>query len=153
MEMPKPSPGHANLARMAGNWKGEDTMYPSQWDPKGSVANAMMKARVDLSGFALICDYVQEKDGAVVFTGHGVTTYDPEQDLYTLHWFDCMGSPPEVFTGNLKNDILTVAHGGPGMHARLTYDLSKPGTLRTSMEMSQDGKAWNKMFDGVYTKG
>ncbi len=33
------------------------------------------------------------------------------------------------------------------MHVRLTYDLSEPGHLSTSMEMSQDGNEWNRFFD------
>ena len=63
-----------------------------------------------------------------------------------------MGSPPEVFTGRFSGEVLTVAHGGPGMHARLTYDLSEPGVLRSKMEMSQDGTVWNTLFDGRYTR-
>ena len=82
------------------------------------------------------------------FTGHGVFTYDPREDIYTLTWFDCMGSPPEIFKGRFEDDVLTVAHGGPGMHARLTYDLSETGQLIKSMEMSQDGNDWNRFFDG-----
>jgi hypothetical protein len=33
------------------------------------------------------------------------------------------------------------------MHVRLTYDLSEPDRLTTSMEMSQDGNTWNRFFD------
>ena len=50
-----------------------------------------------------------------------------------------MGAPPEIFKGNFEGDILHLDHGGPGMHVRLTYDLSEPGYLCTSMEMSSDG--------------
>ena len=28
-----------------------------------------------------------------LFTGHGVYTYGPKGDRYSLHWFDCIGSP------------------------------------------------------------
>jgi len=43
--------------------------------------------------------------------------------------------------------VLKLAHGGPGMHVRLTYDVGEPGYLCTSMEMSQDGNTWNRFFD------
>ena len=33
------------------------------------------------------------------------------------------------------------------MHVRLTYDLHEAAYLTTSMEMSQDGKTWNRLFD------
>ncbi|MCP3998418.1 MAG: DUF1579 domain-containing protein [bacterium] len=91
-------------------------------------------------------------DGAIMFTGHGVYTYDPKGDLYTLHWFDCMGSPPEVFVGRFDDDVLTLAHGGPGMHARLTNDFSTPNTMKRMMEMSPDGNAWKVLFEAVYNR-
>lgn len=151
MEMPKPGPGHAKMERLAGSWEGEETMHPSQWDPQGGTAVGRTMNRLALGGFALINDYEQERDGVTTFTGHGVMTFDPKQKLYALHWFDCMGSPPEVFTGGFEGDLLTLAHGGPGMHAILTYDLSKAGQMRTKMEMSRDGATWNTLFEGRYS--
>ena len=74
--------------------------------------------------------------------------FDPKADVYTLRWFDCMGAPPEIFKGSFEGDVLKLAHGGPGMHVRLTYDLSEPGHLSMSMETSQDGAAWNRLIDG-----
>jgi Protein of unknown function (DUF1579) len=148
MEMPKPSAGHLKFEKIAGRWEGEEKLYPSPWDPVGGVAVARMKSRVALNGFALIGDYTQERDGAVTFTGHSVFTFNPKEDLYTLTWFDCMGSPPEVFKGRFEGDVLTVEHGGPGMHARITYDLSQSGQLLNSMELSQDGRTWTRFFDG-----
>jgi len=137
---------------LAGTWEGEETMHPSQWDPKGGTATGRTKYRLDLSGFALIGDYEQERNGKITFTGHGVTTYDPKRDLYVMHWFDCMGSPPEVFEGQFEGDQLILAHGGPGMHARMTYDLAAPGKLKSWMEMSPDGVDWKTLFESKYTR-
>ena len=77
-------------------------MEPSPWDPKGGAALGRITGRMALNGFALIFDYEQERNGVVTFTGHGVYTYDPKEDLYTLSWFDCMGVPPEIFKGNSR---------------------------------------------------
>jgi len=151
MEMPKPGPAHARLAILTGRWEGEETMHPSQWDPNGGTAIGRNHTRIALGGFATINDYEQERDGVVTFSGHGVMTFDPKKDEYVLHWFDCMGSPPEVFTGNWDGDVLTLSHGGH-MHARLTYDMSTPGEMKSSMDMSQDGKTWSRLFDAVYRK-
>lgn len=60
-----------------------------------------------------------------------------------------MGSPPEVFKGDFESDLLRLAHGGPGMHARLTYDVSEAGYLATSMEMSENGAAWKRFLTGA----
>jgi hypothetical protein len=151
MDMPKPGPGHKRLEMMTGTWEGEETMHPSQWDPKGGTATGRTRTWLALGGFAAIFDYDQERDGKITFTGHGVTTFDPKQDVYVLHWFDCMGSPPEVFTGRFEGDVLTLAHGGP-MHARMTYDYRQAGKLASKMEMSQDGSDWKTLFDAVYTR-
>ena len=152
MDMPKPSPGHLLLNKLVGTWEGEETMHSSQWDPKGGVAFGRNIHKLSLGGFAILADYEQERGGAITFTGHGVYTYDPEEDRYTLHWFDSMGSPPEVFAGGFQGDILTLAHGGPGMHARMTSDFSTPGVMKAMMEMSQDGQDWKVLFEATYKR-
>jgi hypothetical protein len=152
MDMPKPTPHHLRLADLEGHWEGAETMHPSQWDPQGGTAIGRTRSRMALSGFALITDYEQEREGTVTFTGHGVWSVEPKEEIYTLHWFDCTGSPPEAFTGRFEGNRLTVAHGGPGMHARLTYDFPEPGVLLSKMEMSTDGTAWTTLFDGRYER-
>ena len=152
MNMPTPSNGHLLLEKLSGTWEGEETMYPSQWDPRGAVAIGRNKNQLSLGGFALLSDYEQERDGSITFTGHGVYTFSPNEDRYTLHWFDCMGSPPEVFVGGFDGDVLTLAHGGPGMHARMTYDLATAGIMKGMMEMSQDGVEWRVLFEAVYRR-
>ena len=125
-------------------------MHPSPWDPNGGTAVGRSQSRIALNRFVLLTDYEQERDGVVTFSGHGVWTFDPTTDRYTLHWFDCLGSPPEVFSGSFEGDRLTVAHGGPGMHVRLSYDLADPDHLKSKMEMSHDGSGWQTLFDGQY---
>lgn len=151
MEMPTPGPGHARLQKLAGSWEGEENMYPSEWDPAGGTATGRNKYRSALNGFVLIGDYEQERGGIITFAGHAVISFDPKSELYTLHWFDSMGSPPELFTGRFEGDRLTVSHGGQ-MHARLTYDLSDPRWMGSKMEMSKDGVTWNRLFDARYKK-
>jgi len=152
MEMPKPAPGHMRLQKLEGHWEGEEIMHPSQWDPKGGTAVGRTRSRLALNGFALISDYEQERGGVITFTGHGVWSFESKTELYALHWFDCMGSPPEVFTGRFDGESIIMAHGGPGMHARMTYDLADPRSMLSKMEMSFDGVAWNTLFEGRYTR-
>jgi uncharacterized protein YodC (DUF2158 family) len=152
MEMPKPTDAHRKLARLAGAWEGSETMHPSQWDPKGGTATGRSNGRVILDGFALVIDYQQERDGAVTFAGHGVLTYDSNDKCYVMHWFDSMGSPAEVFRGTFDDNVLTLAHGGPAMHVRLTYDLSGDKRMKNRMEMSMNGEDWKALFDGEYEK-
>jgi hypothetical protein len=152
MEMPQLSPGHKKFEDLAGEWKGNETMYPSHWDPKGGVAKGKTTSRVAVGGFALVSDYLQERDGVITFQGHGVYSYDPRSELYTLYWVDSIGSPPEVFTGKFEGNVLTLGHEGQPMRVRLIYDLSKPGFMASSMEMSQNGVEWKKLFDAEYQR-
>jgi hypothetical protein len=152
MEMPKPTSEHLRLKQLEGRWEGEETMHPSQWDPQGGTAIGRTQGRLALNGFALISDYEQEREGVITFAGHGVWTVDAKTQRYVLHWFDSLGSPPEVFTGSFEGQRLTVAHGGPGMHARLTYDLAESQRLRSKMEMSPDGVTWKTLFEGRYER-
>ena len=152
MDMPKPTDQHLKLKKLVGQWQGEEIMHPSQWDPKGGKATGRMNTRQALDGFAVIYDYEQERGGAITYAGHAVYTYDAKAACYVLHWFDSMGSPPEVFKGTFDGDVLTLAHGGPGMHARMTHDFSKEKRIISRMEMSPDGKEWKTLFDGTYER-
>ena len=38
MSLPTPSKGQRLLEKLSGIWEGEETMYPSQWDPQGGEA-------------------------------------------------------------------------------------------------------------------
>ena len=149
MEMPKPTEHHQRLEALAGRWQGTETMYPSQWDPEGGTATGHNDNRLALNDFVLITDYRQERDGVTTFEGHGIMTYDPKKSVYVLHWFDSIGSPPEVFEGTFDGDVLTIGHG---MHARFTYDLSQEGVLGSRMDMSPDGDEWATVFECDYER-
>ena len=56
MEMPKPGPQHQNLARLAGQWTGDETMFPSPWSPEQQTRVGYIDARV-LGDFFVISDY------------------------------------------------------------------------------------------------
>jgi hypothetical protein len=152
METPMPTAGHLKLEKLAGHWVGKETMHPSQWDPSGGIAIGRTRSRLALNGFALISEYEQERDGNITYSGHGVFSFEPKNELYLLHWFDSMGSPPELFVGKFAGDRLVVGHEGPKMHARLTYDLADPRCMRTKMEMSPDGAVWNTLFEARYER-
>ena len=82
MEMPTPSAGHRKLEKIAGQWEGEEKMYPSPWDPKGGIATGRINSRDALNGFALINDYEQERDGKITFSGHGVLVMIRKGELH-----------------------------------------------------------------------
>ncbi len=61
MDMPKPTKEHQKLSELAGTWEGEETLAPSPWGP-GGKARGKMTHRMDLDGFFLVQDYIEEKD-------------------------------------------------------------------------------------------
>src|ERR1700692_582494 len=50
---PKALEEHRKLAAFAGEWNGEEVVYPSRWNA-GGPATSHVVARIDLNGFYLI---------------------------------------------------------------------------------------------------
>src|SRR5215470_15737220 len=78
-----PLPEHARLAAFAGEWNGEEMVYPSRWN-EGGPATSRTVARMDLNGFYLIQDSVQMRDGKEIFATHGIFSYDLDDNSYSL---------------------------------------------------------------------
>lgn len=150
MEMPKPTDAHRRFENMAGIWRGAETLFPSPWDPNGGTATGQTKSRVALDGFTMIGDYQQERNGVVTFRGHVVWTYDVKDQNYVMYWWDNMGSAVNVFRGNFDGDKLTMTCTDYSGNWRLTYDYSMPDTLKSKLEMSQDGQNWAPFIEGEY---
>jgi hypothetical protein len=153
MDMPKPGDGHRQLEKLVGNWVGDEKLFPSPWDQKGGVAQARVHNRRALDGFAVIQDYEQSRGGAVTFAGHGVFSFNPQTGIYSMHWWDTMGFPPNDFTGKFDGDVLTLTHKSPMGTNRAEFDVSVPGAYTFKMEVSQDGQNWQPFMEGKYRRG
>ena len=153
MEMPKPTDHHRKLQALAGQWVGQEKMHPSPWDPKGGTVTSRTTSRLDVSGFFLTCDYVQERGGQPSYRGHGVFGWDPKLGRYTMHWFDMMGghtAPPA--TGTWEGNTLCLQHESEMGHARYIYEFEGPDAYRFRLEHSQDGRNWAVFLEGRYTR-
>ena len=150
MEMPKPGPAHEKLARLVGNWVGQEKISPSPWDPAGGVATGRVNNRVAVDGFAVVQDYEQERNGAVNMRGVGIFTYDAGGQCYKMHWTDSMGMGVAEYTGQFEGDKLVLSNKGPMGHSRATFDTGTPGAYRFVMEVSQDGSTWFTFMSGEY---
>ena len=151
MEMPKPSDAHRQLEKFVGNWIGEEKTMPSPWDPQGGSARASVINRLALDGFVVVQDYEQERNRAVVFRGHGVFSYDANQQCYLMHWWDSMGMPPNVFKGNFDGQIVTLTSDDGPMKSRATFNLGD-NHYSFRMEVSQDGTNWMTFMEGTYAR-
>lgn len=151
MEMPKPGAAHQQLAKLAGEWSGDEKLHPSPWDPKGGAAIGKVSNRLALDGFVLVQDYEQRRDGAVNFRGHGVFSIDPAGGAVRLHWWDTMGGTPSGFTGGWQGDELVLACAGPQGNFRCRFAV-RGAEYTFAMEVSPDGKQWFPSMEGSYRR-
>lgn len=122
MDMPKPGPEHARLMRFAGRWTGAEVLAPSPWGP-GGAAHGTTILRVELDGMALVQEYVERKDGATVFQGHGIFMIDPQGSDVLWWWFDSMGFPPDgPSRGRWDGDVLLLEKATPMGEGRYRYE-------------------------------
>ena len=63
----------------------------------------------------------------ITFTGHGVYTYDPKEDLYTLSLVRLHGRAPGDLQRESSRATSSSSRTAGPTHVRLTYDLSEAG--------------------------
>jgi hypothetical protein len=153
-DSPKPGPELQRLAQLAGDWVGEETLFPSPWDPKGGRAASTWNARVGLDGLYLISDYAQERDGRVCFRGHGVCGWDPAKSAHTMYWFDSMsvGGHTSPVPGTWEGNRLVFQNQGPQGHGRYSYEIKSKDEIVFRMEGSRDGKAWSPFLESRFRR-
>jgi len=151
-DMPEPGENHRRLNQLAGRWSGQEKMHPSPWDPKGGMATARCDNKVAVDGFLITHEYEQERNGVVNFRGHGVFTYDANEKCYVMHWWDSMGMGANIFKGNFNGNTLQMTCPHCDFSTRATWEFPEANRYRFRMECSQDGKQWNTMVEGDYTK-
>lgn len=152
MEMPSIQEHHKKLKDLAGSWSGQETMHPSPWDPKGGTATGKIESRVDLDGFFLISDYLQERGGQVSYRGHGVYGWDPAERCYMMYWFDSIGIPGTAARGQWNGNTLSFEHRTPMGYSRYVYVMERDGRYSFRIDNSQDGKNWSCFMEGTYNR-
>jgi hypothetical protein len=149
---PKPLEEHRRLEVFAGEWTGEETVFPSRW-VEGGQATSRVSARMDLSDFYLIQDTRQTRDRKESFATHGVFTFDREDRLYKLFWHDSLGyfaqSPA---SGSWKDQRLTLIRSSLRGIARHVYEIVDADTYTMKIQFSPDAEGWADVLTGVYKR-
>jgi len=149
---PTPLEEHRRLAAFAGEWNGEEVVYPSRWIA-GGPATSHVTARIDLNGFYLIQDTRQTRDGKESFATHGVFTYDREDRLYKLFWHDSLGYyPPSPASGGWTGKTLTLVRGSLRGNARHVYEVLDDNSYSMKIQFSPDAEGWADVLTGVYRR-
>ncbi len=149
--MPTAGPEITKLAElMVGTWRGEEKLYPSEWDPVGGPAFATWTVRSDLDGFAVIVDYVEERDGKVVYRGHGIHAWDGGGSTFVNYWFDNVGIAQQKPTRGILegNRYSYVSDEG----TRMTYAWANDSMSFTIEKSADNGVTWKPMHEGRYTR-
>lgn len=152
MQMPAPSEQHRKLEAFVGDWVGEETLHPSPWSPETRTAIGRFAMRMAVDGMFLVNDYVEERDGNVVFRGHGIYGWDPKRERYTMYWFDSMGGSPNETLGTWNGSELVFTNRSEQGHGRYTYSLRDADHIGFSIATSKDGVSWTPMMDGAFTR-
>jgi hypothetical protein len=156
--MSKLSPEHQRLHRLAGEWTGEEMIYASPSD-RGGRASSRAIVRVEMDGFFIVSDYVEEREGAPLYRGHGVYGWDPAARAYTMHWFDSMGSMPAtvargqwIVRGDSDEELTFEQRTHQG-YARYSYRFTNADDVYIfRIESSRDGRAWLPFMEGKYRR-
>jgi hypothetical protein len=147
-----PLPEHARLAAFAGEWNGEEVVFPSRWT-EGGTATSRVVARMDLNGFYLIQDSVQTRDGKQSFATHGIFTFDREDRTYKLFWYDSLGyTPPSPASGGWVGKTLTLVRGSLRGNARHVYEIIDEDSYSLKIQFSPDAEGWADVLTGVYRR-
>ena len=147
-----PLPEHVRLAAFAGEWNGEEVVYPSRW-VAGGTATSRVVARMDLNGFYLIQDTVQMRDGKEAFATHGLFTYDREDRTYKLFWYDSLGyTPPAPASGGWVGNTLTLVRGSLRGNARHLYEIIDDDSYSMKIQFSPDAEGWADVLTGIYRR-
>ena len=151
--MPKANEHHQKLQAFAGQWTGNEILYPSPWSPTRREATAQVTSRMDLDGFTLITDYVEEQNGQVTYRGHGVFGWDEPKKQYYLFWFDSMGFGEAIPAhGQWEGDTLSFQNQSPMGHGRYVYRAIGPNEYSFRLESSKNGKEWATFMEGKYNR-
>lgn len=140
------------LSAFAGEWNGEEVVFPSRWTEGGSATSHVV-ARMDLNGFYLIQDAVQMRDGKQSFATHGIFTWDRDDRTYKLFWYDSLGyTPPAPASGGWAGKTLTLVRGSLRGNARHVYEIIDDNSYSLKIQFSPDAEGWADVLTGVYRR-
>lgn len=154
MEMPRPSEQQKRLTKLfTGTWRGDETIHPSDLDPKGGPAIGTWSVTPSVDGFAILVDYTEQRGATIIYRGHGVHVWDARENCFFAFWFDNMGIVQQAgHRATLDGERYQyVTPMGPMGQSRMTYVFGD-GTLRFTIERSKDGVSWSLFHEGSYIR-
>jgi hypothetical protein len=141
------------LARLAGEWQGEETIATTRWG-QGGPASGRFRASLQLNGRILVQDYCEEREGKTSLQVHAVFVAEPDHDQYSLYWFDSYGFVPGTPAPGVWNgEQLTFVRSSPRGQTRHVYAFDGDDAFSLKLESSFDGGVkWELVMTGTYRR-
>jgi hypothetical protein len=153
MSGPRLTDAHRKLHRLAGTWRGEDTIAVTPFNTNGGQVLTTTVARVDLAGLVVIAEDEQTRAGQVIFRAHKIFGWDGRKQVYTFHFFDSEGAnPPQRAEGTWPGDRLSLRQVTPFGWVRHTFTFTNDSAFTYRMETSEDEHIWSVFWDGHYRR-
>lgn len=152
MKIDPPTPQHQRLIdAFAGEWRSEERVAACPGGQLDEVRRGQLVARAALGGRFVISDYLQEREEAAVFAGHGVYGWDGER--FTMQWFDTEAlAGGEVVPGVWDGDLLVFTRPGAGPRGRYEYEFRAAGTYRLRVLVGDDETGWAPVLAGLFRR-
>lgn len=154
-QQPQPTPEHKKLAMWLGSWTGSGEMKPGPFGPGGPMNWTEECSWFAGAEFNVVCK--SKGNGPTgPMVGLGIVGYKPEKKVYTHYGVDNNGWSG-YSEGNRSGDTWTFTSTetmeGKTYHSRFAMKMETPVKMTFTWEMSEDGKNWIVMMDGVSKKG
>jgi Protein of unknown function (DUF1579) len=82
-----------------------------------------------------------------------VFTWDREDRLYKLFWFDSLGYyPPSPASGGWQGKQLVLVRGSLRGNARHVYEVIDDNSYSMKIQFSPDAEGWADVLTGVYRR-
>lgn len=150
----QPTAEHEALGAWVGSWSGTGEMKAGAFGPGGPMTWTEECSWFEGGRFHVIC--TSEGTGPIgPMKGLGIVGYNAGKQVYTHYGVDNNGWSG-YSEGARSGDSWTFQSkelmGGKTYYSRFQMTMTSPNEIAFSWEMSEDGKNWTVMMDGMSTK-
>ena len=154
IEQPQVTAEHKELAMWLGSWNGSGELKPGPFGPGGAMNWTEECSWFAGAEFHVLCKSKGEgPTGPMV--GLGIIGYNAGKKAYTHYGVDnngWSGYSEGTLSGDTWTFTSTETMEGKTYHSRFAMKLETPAKMTFTWEMSEDGKNWNVMMDGISKK-
>jgi uncharacterized protein DUF1579 len=155
-KMGAPGPEHAQLMKLAGNWKATTKSWMGPGDP---IINEGISVRKAVLGGRFLMEQVKSTFNNKPFEGMGLTGYDNQQKKYISFWVDSMGTMMMTSEGTMdaSGKVLTMTSdmldpaSGQKSPVKMVSTFVDSNNEKFEMFASQGGQEM-KMMEITYTR-